>query len=165
MNRVPPENLSRLASHMAIMPDSVSGLMQTPVVSGAGRPCSTAFGPFAGNAFAARTALPGPVTGPYRAIFASIAKRNARRQRKTVSAARRKVREAANLPDILEFYHAGIWPTRKTTTEMESRFGSCTRFHYQRVIESAKKAALRTARFAGMRSSLLHGELCANRVR
>ncbi len=73
---------------------------------GAGSPHITAFGSSAGSAFAARISLPGPLSGPYQANLASIAKANASRHRHKASALRRNVREAGT-PDIRAVYHAG----------------------------------------------------------
>jgi hypothetical protein len=74
--------------------------------SGAGTRCSTTSGVATGNAFAALTLLPNPTHEPYQAVLASMAKRNASRQRPKASGARRNFREAANDPDIRAVYHA-----------------------------------------------------------
>lgn len=77
--------------------------------SGAVTPCSTISGAATGWAFAARTLLPKPAGGPYQAILASIAKRNASRQRPRARGARRRNSETANdrdkAPDIAAVYH------------------------------------------------------------
>ena len=70
--------------------------------SSAGTPWSTALGAFAGSAFAARTSLPGPAFGPYHAVLASTAKRNARRQRQMATGTRRKGKQSAIDPDMVQ---------------------------------------------------------------
>jgi len=68
-------------------------------------PCFTSLGVATGSAFAARILLPAPLTGPYHAVLASTAKKNARRQRPKVSGTRRNDGEMANGPDIGAVYH------------------------------------------------------------
>jgi len=87
---------------VAIVANAICGC----VGSGTGTPCSTTSGELAGNAFAALTGLSRPTTGPYQAVLASTAKRSASRQRPRASGVRRRVREAADNPDIMAVYHA-----------------------------------------------------------
>jgi hypothetical protein len=79
--------------------------------SGAGTPCSTTLDVATGCAFAAPTLLTTPTAGPNQAVLASIAKRNASRQRPTANGARRCHGEVANDPDIRAVYHVAASET------------------------------------------------------
>lgn len=94
------------ASQMAATTGRVVNARRGCAGSGAGTRCSTTSGVATGNAFAALTLLPNPTHEPYQAVLASMAKRNASRQRPKASGARRNFREAANNPDIRAVYHA-----------------------------------------------------------
>ena len=104
------------------------------VEPGAVMPCTTSLGESGGNAFAARTSLPGPTTGPYQAALASTAKRNASRQRPRANEARRKEREAADNPDITAVYHAAAIGLRDSSSGADGQLDFDLRRQQQRVV-------------------------------
>ena len=107
MRTIPPPSGSRAPEcHVGATAGRAANARRGWSGSGVGTPCSTTSGVTTGSAFAALILLPSPATGPYHAVLASTAKKNARRQRPKASGTRRNDREAANDPDIGAVYHA-----------------------------------------------------------
>ena len=79
--------------------------------SEAGMPCCTTFGASSGSALEARTSVTGLAAGPYQAVLASMAKKNAIRHKPRARIVCPNDREAARKTDINQVYHAGAVKT------------------------------------------------------
>lgn len=90
-----------LAARVAINAKGIAGCTG----SGVGTPCSITRGMSAGNALAACTSLPGPVSGPNHAVFASTANATASRHKPKANVTRDLGMQAVDLPNICAVYH------------------------------------------------------------